>query len=222
MNKKYELTNESIEYINRTLYRIRALRDFGDVKAGDLGGFVESERNLSHDGDCWIYDDAIAMDMSHVRTNARMRHESIAGGHSEIFWCAELRENTIVTDSAKIGGNAVVGGNSVVGGTTVVEWRATVGGYAHLLGDTRLHWLANVFSNKHFITISGIGLDRGTLSAYVCSNGKIGVSTSCFRGYIDEFIDEMKHEGGYNDYMEQYLAAVNLIRLTLKPECHTD
>lgn len=38
----------------RTLYSIRALRDFGDVKAGDFGGWIESEDNLSQAGDCWV------------------------------------------------------------------------------------------------------------------------------------------------------------------------
>ncbi|EJF80293.1 hypothetical protein HNQ74_000003 [Bartonella doshiae] len=40
------------------LYRIKALKDFDDVKAGILGGFIEKEVNLSHDGNCWVYDDA--------------------------------------------------------------------------------------------------------------------------------------------------------------------
>lgn len=47
--KKYEiLYDQSIEINGRKLYRIRALCDFGAVKAGDIGGYVESERNLSH------------------------------------------------------------------------------------------------------------------------------------------------------------------------------
>ncbi|WP_338156081.1 hypothetical protein [Bartonella krasnovii] len=52
--KKYELTDETIEVDGRTLYRIRALSDFGNVKAGDLGGFIENEINLSHYGNCWV------------------------------------------------------------------------------------------------------------------------------------------------------------------------
>lgn len=55
--KKYKLTDETIEFKGRTLYRIEALRNFRDVKAGDKGGFVESEENLSQEGDCWIYGD---------------------------------------------------------------------------------------------------------------------------------------------------------------------
>ena len=54
MGKKYKLTDEAIQHYGKTLYRIEALIDFGDVDKGDKGGFVESEENLSHDGNCWV------------------------------------------------------------------------------------------------------------------------------------------------------------------------
>ena len=47
---KYELTDNK----KNGLTQIRALRDFGAVKAGDLGGWIESEKNLSQGGDCWV------------------------------------------------------------------------------------------------------------------------------------------------------------------------
>ena len=51
---KYELTEET----TNGLHRIRALKDFANVKAGELGGWIESERNLSHEGNCWVSEDA--------------------------------------------------------------------------------------------------------------------------------------------------------------------
>lgn len=56
---KYRLTDESIELNGKTFYRIQALKDFSNIKKGSLGGFVESERNLSQEDNCWIYGDAI-------------------------------------------------------------------------------------------------------------------------------------------------------------------
>ena len=59
--KKYELTDEFIEHWSgKKLYRIRALVSFGVVVAGQLGGFVESEKNLgqSLSGDARVYGDA--------------------------------------------------------------------------------------------------------------------------------------------------------------------
>ena len=51
---KYELTDDIRVLGFAALHRIRALRSFGNVKAGDVGGWVEREANLSHDGDCWV------------------------------------------------------------------------------------------------------------------------------------------------------------------------
>jgi hypothetical protein len=56
--QKYKFTNETQQYFGRTLHRIVATRNFGTVKKGDLGGFIENEGNLSHFGDCWVFGDA--------------------------------------------------------------------------------------------------------------------------------------------------------------------
>lgn len=67
-NKKYEITDIAHETYP-FLHRIRALRDIGEnVKAGDLGGFVEGEHNLETElsDSAWIFDDAIACDHAYV------------------------------------------------------------------------------------------------------------------------------------------------------------
>ena len=43
----------------KKLFRIKALIEFGNVKAGELGGFVEKEENLSHDGNAWVCGNAV-------------------------------------------------------------------------------------------------------------------------------------------------------------------
>lgn len=72
MNKKYELTDETQEWNGRTLHRIRALADFGDVKAGELGGWIEKEENLSHNGNAWVYGDAQVCNNARVYGNAEI------------------------------------------------------------------------------------------------------------------------------------------------------
>ena len=68
--KKYKLTDESITIYGRRLYRIEALIDFSDVEKGDKGGFIESEKNLSQKGDCWVYGDAKVYGNAEVVNNA--------------------------------------------------------------------------------------------------------------------------------------------------------
>ena len=68
--KKYELTDETIEVYGTALHRIKALKDFGNVKKGELGGYVESERNLSQEGNCWVYSNAEVCGNAKVYSNA--------------------------------------------------------------------------------------------------------------------------------------------------------
>lgn len=70
--RKYKLTEETINVNSKTLHRIEALKDFGNVKKGDKGGFVENEDNLSQYDDCWIYDNAKVFGNVEVCGDARI------------------------------------------------------------------------------------------------------------------------------------------------------
>ena len=72
MERKYELTEETINVDDKILHRIKAVRAFNNVKARDLGGFIEKEYNLSHDGDAWIYDNARVFGNAQVCGDARV------------------------------------------------------------------------------------------------------------------------------------------------------
>lgn len=107
--KKYTLSAHPSHYRDGIrIYRIRALRSFGDVEEGDWGGFVESESNLSHFGNCWIYDDAIAMGNSIVTGDAKMMDSSVIKGSS------------VIMDEVKLSGAVVLPGNSIIRGNTVM------------------------------------------------------------------------------------------------------
>ena len=58
MEKKYILTDETIEYLGHTLHRIKAVKNFATISAGTLGGYIESEGNLDHIGAAWVSGDA--------------------------------------------------------------------------------------------------------------------------------------------------------------------
>ena len=74
--KKYKLTDETKNIYGRTLYRIEALRDFSDVKKGDKGGYIEKEENLSQNGNCWVYDDAMVRGKANVYSHADIRGDA--------------------------------------------------------------------------------------------------------------------------------------------------
>ena len=83
--KKFELTSEFITNIFGTkLFRIKALIEFGNVKAGELGGFVEKEENLSQDGNAWVYDSARVYDNARVCGDARVYGDACVCGNARV------------------------------------------------------------------------------------------------------------------------------------------
>ena len=75
--KKYELTAEFIEKWGKKLFKIKALISFGSVEAGELGGYIEKEDNLAHDGNAWVYGDA------EVCGNARVYGDAEVCGNAD-------------------------------------------------------------------------------------------------------------------------------------------
>ena len=59
MNKKYKLVEKKFfPEINRELWQIEALCEFGNVKKGEKGGWIESESNLDINDNAWVYGNA--------------------------------------------------------------------------------------------------------------------------------------------------------------------
>ena len=84
--KKFKLTSEFIVDISGVkLFRIKALIEFGNVKAGDLGGYIEKEENLSHMGDAWVSGNAQISDDAQISGNARISDDARISGNAQIF-----------------------------------------------------------------------------------------------------------------------------------------
>ena len=86
--KKYEFTGETkrVELWNRTatLHRIKATVEFGFVKVGELGGWIEKEENLSHEGKAWVCGNA------KVWGNAKVCGDAKVWGNAEVFLASHV------------------------------------------------------------------------------------------------------------------------------------
>lgn len=88
--KKYEFTGETKDFCGVELHRIRALKDFGDVEAGDLGGWIEKEENLSHDGGCWVSGNAWVSGDARVSGNAWVAGDAEIKAPKDTFWISAI------------------------------------------------------------------------------------------------------------------------------------
>jgi hypothetical protein len=105
---KYELTKKTYNHFGITLHQIKAIKSFGDVKKGDLGGFVQRQENLSQDGLCWIYDNSL------VYLDARVEDDAKAKNGCWIWNSAKLRNEAIAEDSCYLSGDIDVFDNALV------------------------------------------------------------------------------------------------------------
>lgn len=166
--KKYELLkDDTVEHFGRTLYRIKALITFGLVGAGQLGGYIETEKNLDHSGNAWVYDNAMVYGNARVFGNAWMCGNALAYGDACVYG------NARVFDDARVYGNARVYGDAWVS------------------GDARVRYFAVISERKMIFWASNVGSENGTLTVF---NGKFGliVTRGCFTGTVDEFLSKSK------------------------------
>ena len=166
--KKYKLSEEETSFLNpdgstTTLYRIVALRDFADVKKGDLGGFIEKENNLSHEGNAWVYDDAKVFNDAIVMENATVRNCAIVTDraiitdyatvkdYAQIMNNAYLMHKAFAIQKSMVIGNAIMSGNSAIKGNAIVGDNvrccdyALIEGDCSLFGDIKLEGMCHIY-----------------------------------------------------------------------------
>jgi UDP-3-O-[3-hydroxymyristoyl] glucosamine N-acyltransferase len=110
----------------RKVQRIQAVRSFGTIKQGTIGGFIEEDENLSHYGNCWIADNAIAAGESRVRQNALLKNRARIDDRVLVSDSSTIQEEAVLRDDVFVYGNAVVGFKSFLAGTATVCGHAIV------------------------------------------------------------------------------------------------
>lgn len=189
MKKKYELTEETLEIDGHVLHRIIVLRSFGKVKEGELGGWIEKESNLSHEGDCWIYNDAVVYGDAKVCDDAKVYGNAIVCGYAIVYG------NAKVCGEAKVYGNAEVYGEVIVYGESEICGNAMVCGDAIVYGNATVCGNAKVEKKSDYIVFKN-WWSSGRYFTWTRSNDMWSVG--CFYGTGEELIKK-----AYNDSEEK-------------------
>ena len=143
-----------IEYEGKKLFQIQALKDFQAnqwrIQAGELGGYVESERNLSQQGSCWLIKRSKVMDNALVSGNAYISSASVISGNAQVFDNAQVMGSSKITDNAKVYGNAfiinceIISDNAQVFENAVIAKAVSVVGSAKIYGNAEIESFAKV------------------------------------------------------------------------------
>ena len=101
--KKYKLTEETKNFCGIILYQLEALKDFADIKAGDKGGYIEKESNLSQYDDAWVYDNAWVYGDARVYDDALLYDNARVCGDARVCGNARVYDNNAVIQVGPIG-----------------------------------------------------------------------------------------------------------------------
>lgn len=137
--KKYKITDKA--HPNYPwLHRIQALVKVNEsVPSGKLGGYVESEANLSQEESCWIHDNAICCEEAMVLQDAQIfddacvRESALITGNATMFDASIAEGNCCVKSGevkeyARIAGKAVIGESILDGVSPLIQGRSNVYG----------------------------------------------------------------------------------------------
>ena len=183
--KKYEFTGKIKTIFGIEFKQIRAIISFGCVVAGEIGGWIECEENLSQSGDAWVSDDA------RVYGNAR------------------------VSDDARVYGNAWVSGDARVSDDARVSGNAWVSGDARVSGNARVSGDAEVKKDDDYMAIGGAGRYNRFTTFFKCRDKTIKVVCGCFFGTIIEFRAKVKETHKGNKHEKVYLAMADMAELQI-------
>ena len=183
--KKYELTSETKVIDGVELHRIKALASFGNIKKGELGGWIESEINLSQDGNAWIGENAMVFGNAWVYENATVDNNATVFGHAWVEGHATISGNSTVGGDAWVYGNAIICGHSEVRENAIICENATVRGNATVGGNATITGNATVRENADFIVFKN-WWSSGRYFTWTRSNNKWRVG--CFYGSGEELI----------------------------------
>lgn len=217
MDKKYELASELCTINGVSFYRVKALRAFGRIRAGDLGGLVQHKDNLSQGGSCWIsknvrvygtarvygnaciFGNVCVYDAASVYGNARVFGNACIYGEASVYGDVRIYDSAQVYNIAEVYDNAKVYGTARVFGSAWVYGSAKVYENAEVYGQARVYEYATVYGNaKVFGNCEVCG------NAYVCRNAQILPHAKIYSGVIngeDKLYSIYGPVGSRNGYM---------------------
>jgi carbonic anhydrase/acetyltransferase-like protein (isoleucine patch superfamily) len=174
-NNKYELTDETITTPDGVvLHRIRACRSFADVKAGDLGGFIQEEKNLDTTGDAWVADSAQVYGDAQVFGNARVSGDARVSDHARVSGDARVSDHTWIYDHARVSGDAHVSGDARVSDHARVYDHAWIYDHACVSDHARIYGQAWIYGQAYVSDHAWIyGQARVTDQAHVYDQARV-------------------------------------------------
>ena len=216
-DKKYELLKDDYkEVYGIKLYRIRALKDFGDVKKGHVGGYIEKEENLSQINNCWVDGEAKVYGKAEVWGKARVY------GKAQIYGEAQVCGDAEVWGKARVYGKAQVWEEAQVYGEAEIFGEAGIFGKARVCGETRVYGKAEVCGEAEIKSLQDYIVFKNNWSSgrsFTWTRSNDMWKVGCFYGTGKEIIEKAYKDSELSgDMYKMHVEFVEKIKERLKEE----
>lgn len=177
--KKYKITDDYIIHKGYKLFRIEALKNFNDVKIGDIGGYIASEENLEQHGKGWVYDEAKVYENAVVLDNAVVR------GNAEVYG------NATILDASHILGNSKIYGHAKIYPGVWINGEAEILGNVKVATGADINRNAYISKQEHVYVCKG---KYGELTFFRTKDKRVGLNVDLFSysGYVEDFYKYLK------------------------------
>ena len=213
MDKKYKLIESDI----KGLYRVKALKDFADVKKGDIGGYVENPNNLSHKGYCWAYGNAKIYGEARIYGNAQVSNCAVIDGNAKIYGNAQVSDCVVIDGNAQIYGDSEVWGyaiirdNALIYGDSVINGNAFIGGYTEIKTGSHIGYIDEKFKNVLYIQCKA-----SLITVYTDMNNVIKCNIGCQKRItLEGLLKRIEEDGGMTKDKEEYVRIMQNAHLLL-------
>lgn len=225
-SKKYKLiATDWIERVDSNnkkhiLHRIQAIKNFSDVKAGDYGGYIESESNLNQYDKSWVYSDAVR-----ISKNAKIWGKARVFGNVKIYNSAEVCDYSVVCDDVSLYDDCKIHGKSKVYGYCTIGGITTIGGHAEINGNqvamlgenkisdnVQITGQINIFGNVTLLGNTTIIGNSITLKGDILIREATNIGDNAFISSNDDFIS-VTNLGESHHIMTSYLTNQSVVRV---------
>lgn len=195
--KKYRLTRKHITLkTGLILYQIKALQDFGDVCKGQLGGYVQSEANLSHNDECWIYDQARVYENAKVEKKAKIFNQVCVSGN------VLITDNVCLYDDVKVQDDAHLYDYCIICDQVNIFSHATLNCHAQITKNARIHDNHDFYTG--YLDSQHRHLNHKPITIFYSLKHEVRVVYDNTTYNLQGFINHIRKELGYIAYAEAF------------------
>ena len=188
-----------------------------------MGGYVENQNNLSHTGDCWIYNNAKVYDNAEILGNAKVYDNAYIYNNAKIYDNARIYDNAEIFQYAEVFDNAVIQEDALIYGASVIEENALIHGVGVICGNAWIGGNVKIKKGMHigkinekFKDILYIQCEKRLITVYRGINNIIKCNIGCqSKMTLEGLLKRIEEDGGMTKDREEYVRIMENAHLLL-------